>query len=1307
MNKNIFKSILALILVALMSFPAAVYAEFDEYETFGDIGYKESYLKDIAADSVVLHIKNNRYYYDNIGTSFSSNAEISPYLNGSEICAPVESILKSFGYTTRVAGEKLSAIKNGKIIEFSTDCICFSAHMRHGLLYSSVKEIASAMNMGYYDNGTVAVIGENTDSSKITDIIAEQLAAGLAYKWDNVHLGALGYVTGLVTHPKDANLLYAVTDVGGFYKLDRQNDKFEQLLGSIPYQMKGVTSVRGAAVDFNDVNTVYITTGTWSFNLKGGVFKSNDQGKSWRKMQLPDNVDVGQGTQAQSRMTASNIFVDPIDGNILYVNSMGGGLWRSTDAGESWAKVKGIPEAWNQLDGTFVYVDGSKKLNGRAKYVFAGFTGGGLAMSSDGGETFRAVQGAPLRPFDMVYSNGGYYVSGSGTVENDSQLGFFRFENGKWTDCTPIYNGKRYSSGHIAIDPKDSQHILLGGAPFQTSNIFESKNGGKSWEEYGSFGDVSDLTFDPVEENGLWLPYGAGIKYMDDCSSAVKNVRMRDNGIEMLVVQKGMSIPAPESPLFHATFMDHGFRAVESIYERSSDTLPFMNTGCGSDFCEEDNRIVYKVGLEGQPPSTGGLVDISYDYGRTFTRTPWNDKMGKMGIVDVAVSATVPSSGNPVAMVACTGLAAKNGEGRGIYRTLDGGQNWELCDDVSVRRRNADWYQIRVLASDRVNGSVFYYMDEFEIWRTMDGGKTWKIIRNFDKSHTWNSIKTVPGIEGGVWYFGQGGETYASYDFGDTWEKVEGLVRAGKAAGFGIGKPGTKYPAVYMDGCEPGSDVYGVYMSDDLGKTWRKISIDGNQLVIGNLDITGDRKVYGRCFVAAGGSALIAGWPVSIDDQAPVITLDNANSSETISPEYAVNDKMYCISGKVNESAIVRINGNDVATDGYDRFKYTATLQEGINKFTVEARDDAGNYAKPVTLSVRYDPEFLMIGLDCGNEIITSEREAVISGYMTEPATVFIDGTAVDTDENNRFTYSKKITESCSAEIYAVDRGGVRTDVNKINIVYDTVSPTITLDDDSLSTDRYYKLFGGQLSEPGEVMINGTVVPTDKDNRFSYKLSVDIGDTPTRIIARDRAKNVAKPYDCIITRNDVDKSQITAGRLSSSFVFDGKVDDWGKLRYSCDKLISGVSDNDVTFDLAYDDTYLYVAVRVEDKSINTGTMPYHANDSIEFYIDGGHEQSSRYDSNDKQVCCVVDETYMTDDSYKFDITDFGYTMEFRFRLSDYGVVPAPGTVIGFEITCNDNDMLTELGGRDGVFAFNANSDSWRTTEDFSTCTFTE
>ncbi len=1306
MKRGVLYKCLVGILCLAMLIPGTVFGEFNEYEPFGDIGYKDEQLSSIAKGAVVLRADNNLYYYDNVGASFSTNAEIYPYLDTDGLCAPVESILKSFGYTTKVSGENLRAIKDGRQVEFSTNEKAFKAHMCHGLLYAAVSEIAAALGMEYYDNGTVGVIGKNADIPKITDESAEKLSAGLAYKWDNVHLGALGYITTLVTHPKDSELLYAVTDVGGLYKLDRANNKFVQLLTSAPYQISGVKAVRGAAIDPNDEGVIYITAGRWSINNKGGIFKSTDKGSVWRKLNFPNDVNVGQGNAVSSRMAASNIFVDPVNGNIVYANTVGSGLWRSEDAGETWAKVSGIPDSFNGLDGTFVYIDGHEKAGDRARYVFAGFSGGGLVMSSDGGKTFKTVPGAPTRPFDMVYSDGGYYVTGNGYEKDGELVGFFRFENGEWQDRTPISNGQRHIAGFIAIDPKDKNHILLGGAPFQASRIFSTNDAGKTWSEYGSFGDVSELTFDPIEEDGLWLPFGAGIKYIDNYKSENKSIRMRDYGIEMLVVQKGMSEPDPKSPLFHATFMDHGFRAVESIYTRSPDTLPFMNTGCGSDFCEEDNRIVVKVGLKGQPPRTGGLVDISYDYGRTFTRTPWDSKMGNMGIVDVAVGATTQENGKPIIMVTCTGFADKNGEGRGVYRSLDGGESWEICEGVSVRRQNADWYQIRSIASDRVNGSVFYYMDAYEIYRTMDAGKTWEVVRNFEDSHSWYCIKTIPGIEGGVWYFGTHGETFASYDFGQTWEKVEGLIRAGKAAGFGIGKPGSKYPAVYMSGCEEGSDVYGVYMSDDLGKTWRKISKDGNQLVVGNLDITGDRKVYGRCFVAAGGSALIAGWPVTLDDSAPVITLDNENSKDELSPEYAVNDKSYSISGSVNEFAEVRINGETVPTDGYDKFRYTAELKEGENTFLIEAKDRAGNYAEPVKHTVRYVPGYLKIGLDSGNKIITSKAETEISGYLIEQATVYIDGAAVRTDANNRFSYIKKTDGNSSAEIYAVDNEGNKSIVESIEIVYDKTPPIITADNAEQSTERYYKIFSGTLDEPGEVMINGAVLQTDENNRFSYKLPMEIGSNPIRIIARDAAKNVSKPMDFYVERLNVDKAHITAARLSDSFVYDGDISDWD-LKYHCDKLINGTSDNDISFGLAYDDTYLYVGVRVEDASVNTGSTPNYNNDSVEFYIDGGNEKAEKYDQNDKQICCVPDESYRTDDNYRFKITDYGYTMEFRFVLADYGVKAVPGTVIGFELACNDNDRLTETGSRDGVFAFNANADSWKNTKDFSNCTFVE
>jgi hypothetical protein len=89
--------------------------------------------------------------------------------------------------------------------------------------------------------------------------------------------------------------------------------------------------------------------------------------------------------------------VDPDDGNIVYAGSNGDGVYKSTDGGNSFARV-GSPAVGVVLS---IVKSGSK--------LYAGTAGGGVSVSEDGGATWRNA-GVP-RSMALMLS-----VDGEGSV---------------------------------------------------------------------------------------------------------------------------------------------------------------------------------------------------------------------------------------------------------------------------------------------------------------------------------------------------------------------------------------------------------------------------------------------------------------------------------------------------------------------------------------------------------------------------------------------------------------------------------------------------------------------------------------------------------------------------------------------------------------------------------------------------------------------------------------------------------------------------------------------------------------------------
>jgi len=118
------------------------------------------------------------------------------------------------------------------------------------------------------------------------------LAADAPYHWETVPFGGGGYVPGFVYHPKKPNLLYARTDVGGAYRYDFAAGRWIQLLDHIGHDDGDLSGVLSIALDPNDPNKVYAACGMYlgQWAHKGAILRSNDQGRTWQKTDLPIHI---------------------------------------------------------------------------------------------------------------------------------------------------------------------------------------------------------------------------------------------------------------------------------------------------------------------------------------------------------------------------------------------------------------------------------------------------------------------------------------------------------------------------------------------------------------------------------------------------------------------------------------------------------------------------------------------------------------------------------------------------------------------------------------------------------------------------------------------------------------------------------------------------------------------------------------------------------------------------------------------------------------------------------------------------------
>ena len=656
--------------------------------------------------------------------------------------------------------------------------------------------------------------------------------AGITWEpiFDNYGAASIGDVAFFQNNPEiiwvgtgEKNTRNSIAWGDGIYKSTDGGKTFTHM------GLKDTHSISRIITHPSDPDIAYAAAGghLWGYSGDRGLFKTTDGGKTWKKLTngLPDDGKTG----------AIDLVMDSTNENVLYVafwqrlrrpyrfdsGGPNGGIFKSTDAGESWIKLtSGLPE---------------------------GDTGKiGLAICRSNPKVLMAFVEHGFQPREKLPDG-----SDNPDYKDMTKLGtgIYRTEDGGETwHYMNRYNNRPFYYSHIYLNPVDDKIVYV-----VTGSFHISYDKGKTLERQstGIHGDYHALWSDPTTKERYYIGNDGGTALTHDHG---KNYLFFDN----LPVSQFYAIGADmRDPYYvYGGLQDNGSWGGPS---RSRDSLGILTDhwfkiGGGDGFYTPvdptDWRTVYAESQQ------GNVRRINVE-----TRETAYIKPQKQNIINYDDSVTEDllkmqeeagwGKDNPFRFNWSSPIIISPHDpstlffgGNFLFKTMDRGESWEIIspdlstqDPVKIDRDTGGLTPdvtgaenhctiVTLSESPLKPGIIWAGTDDGNVQLTLDGGKNWANLRpNFKEvpKGIWVSRVEASHYDEGTCYVTFDGHrsdnftpwVFKTTDFGKTWTRISRNLSQGQVA-YVIREDHKNENLLFL-GTE-----FGMFISKDGGKSWER-----------------------------------------------------------------------------------------------------------------------------------------------------------------------------------------------------------------------------------------------------------------------------------------------------------------------------------------------------------------------------------------------------------------------------------------------------------------------------------------------------